>query len=206
MAQKTWAVGEEVLAADMNTYLQNQVVPQFTNTAQRDSQWPSPPNGAECVTTDTNTRWQRIAGVWYAAGQRLMYVAVSGNQGPTGTNVETVLGSTVSPTVAIPTAARLVRVEACWRAATGAAGEGATLRIREGNTTAGTIVMDTVLNFAPSGAQAGTANGGTIGRTYAPGAKTTGWCLTLQGVSNPATLIGSATGPIWLQAIDVGPG
>jgi hypothetical protein len=65
MPQKSWAVGEEVLATDFNTYMQNQVIPQFTGTAQRDSQWASPPTGALCVTTDTNTVWQRAAGGWF---------------------------------------------------------------------------------------------------------------------------------------------
>jgi hypothetical protein len=64
MPQKTWVVGEEVLAADFNSYIQNQTIPAFTGTAQRDSQWATPPNGALCVTTDTNTLWQRVAGAW----------------------------------------------------------------------------------------------------------------------------------------------
>ena len=64
MPQKAWAIGEEVLAADFNTYLQNQCVPAFTNVAQRDAQWAAPPNGGLCVTVDTNTLWQRIGGVW----------------------------------------------------------------------------------------------------------------------------------------------
>jgi hypothetical protein len=64
MPQKAWVTGEEVLAADFNTYLQNQVVPAFTTTAQRDSQWTTPPAGALCVTVDTNTLWQRVAGAW----------------------------------------------------------------------------------------------------------------------------------------------
>jgi hypothetical protein len=68
MPQKAWAVGEEVLAADMNTYLQNQVVPAFTTAAQRDTQWVGPPNGALCVTTDTNTLWQRVSGTWQHVG------------------------------------------------------------------------------------------------------------------------------------------
>src|SRR5262245_46535677 len=64
MPQKVWAVGEEVLAADFNTYVQQQTVPAFPNTATRDTQWTSPPNGAVCVTTDTYTLWMRQAGAW----------------------------------------------------------------------------------------------------------------------------------------------
>lgn len=64
MPQKTWAVGEEVLAADFNTYVQNQVVPVFATEAQRDAQWTSPPNGAQCLTLDAFTVWVRQAGAW----------------------------------------------------------------------------------------------------------------------------------------------
>lgn len=63
MPTKTWVVGEEVLAADFNTYVQQQVVPTFSNTAARDA-WTSPPNGARCVTLDTYTGWERRAGAW----------------------------------------------------------------------------------------------------------------------------------------------
>ena len=64
MPQKTWAVGEEVLAADFNTYVQNQVVPQFPTTAARDAAWVAPPDGAVCVTTDKGAVWRRKAGAW----------------------------------------------------------------------------------------------------------------------------------------------
>ena len=68
MPQKSWAVGEEVLATDFNTFVQNQVVPAFGNVGTRDSQYTAPPNGALCVTTDTNTLWQRISGIWQRQG------------------------------------------------------------------------------------------------------------------------------------------
>jgi len=66
MPFKTWAVGEEVLAADFNAYMQTQVVPQFASVAQRDTQWAAPPRGAMCVTTDTNCRWLFDGTVWRA--------------------------------------------------------------------------------------------------------------------------------------------
>jgi hypothetical protein len=45
MPNKTWAVGEEVLAADFNTYVQKQVVAQFVDAAQRTAQLPTPATG-----------------------------------------------------------------------------------------------------------------------------------------------------------------
>lgn len=72
MPQKTWVIGEEVLAADFNAFLQQQVVPQFATPAERDSQWTAPPNGAMAVTVDTYSVWQRRAGAWvpYLPDQR----------------------------------------------------------------------------------------------------------------------------------------
>jgi hypothetical protein len=52
MPYKVWGVGEEVLAADFQTYVQAQTVPQFPNPATRDSQWGNAPVGAVCVTTE----------------------------------------------------------------------------------------------------------------------------------------------------------
>ena len=61
--QKTWAVGEEVLAPDFNTYVQTQVVAQFANAAARDA-WAGPPQGALCVTLDDGVLWQRTPSAW----------------------------------------------------------------------------------------------------------------------------------------------
>lgn len=63
MPTRTWVVGEEVLAADFNTFVQQQVVSTFANTAARDA-WSSAPNGARCVTLDTGTKWERRGGAW----------------------------------------------------------------------------------------------------------------------------------------------
>jgi hypothetical protein len=61
--QKTWAIGEEVLATDFNNYVQSQVTAQFANAAARDA-WSSPPNGALCVTLDDGVLWQRGPTAW----------------------------------------------------------------------------------------------------------------------------------------------
>jgi hypothetical protein len=94
MPQKTWVVGEEVLAADFNLYVQNQTVPQFPNTATRDSQWTSPPVGAMCVTTDTGTYWQRATAAWQRMAPSVLFrqwditpAAESGDIGGTPTVV-----------------------------------------------------------------------------------------------------------------------
>jgi len=68
MPQKTWVVGEEVLAADFNTYVQNQVVPRFATVAARDAAWPAATAGAGAVsvTTDTSSVWVSTGTVWAA--------------------------------------------------------------------------------------------------------------------------------------------
>lgn len=106
MPQKSWAVGEEVLAADFNAYVQNQAVPQFTTTAQRDAQWAAPPNGAFCVTVDTGTVWQRFTGLWYKPYGVLHRGALAGSVSGIGTGGTDL---TVSPAIAVP-ANRRVRI------------------------------------------------------------------------------------------------
>jgi len=49
---KTWVVGEEVLAADFNTFVQKQVVATFANAAARDAAIPSPTPGTACYLND----------------------------------------------------------------------------------------------------------------------------------------------------------
>lgn len=75
MPQKTWLVGEEVLAVDFNGYLQQQVVAVFPNAAARTTQWPTPPNGAMSVLTDTNPRtlWTFDGTAWVQIWPRPVY-------------------------------------------------------------------------------------------------------------------------------------
>jgi hypothetical protein len=98
MPQKTWVVGEEVLAADFNSYVQQQVVPQFPNTATRDSEWTAPPDGALCVTTDTYTTWMRQAGAWAGAGTRILGFASGGASQSIGTGLSNIGGCTLTIT------------------------------------------------------------------------------------------------------------
>lgn len=68
---KTWGVGEDVVQTEFQGYVADQIVAQFASTAARDAGWLSPPNGAFCVTTDTNTKWQRVSGAWVNADRGL---------------------------------------------------------------------------------------------------------------------------------------
>jgi hypothetical protein len=81
MPQKTWALGEEVLATDFNTYVQQQIVARFATTVARDAAWPAAAAGAGavCVTTDTGTLWVVNAGAWVAAGGVTPFVKRAGD-------------------------------------------------------------------------------------------------------------------------------
>lgn len=86
MPTKTWVVGEEVLAADFNTYVQTQVVARFATVAARDAAWPAATAGpgAVSVTTDTGTIWQVVGSAWVSIGPRgrMAYTDVRSNVGP----------------------------------------------------------------------------------------------------------------------------
>lgn len=79
MPFKTFVVGEELLADDVNTYLANQVVPTFTDAAQRTVQLPSPDKG-QLSALDTHggalwlwngTAWQEPSSPRNTAGVNL---------------------------------------------------------------------------------------------------------------------------------------
>lgn len=73
---KTWVVGEEVLAADFNAFVQTQVVAQFANAAARTSGWPAPPQGALSYLRDTDTVWGYNGSTWvYVGGGTNPYAA-----------------------------------------------------------------------------------------------------------------------------------
>lgn len=79
MPQKTWVVGEEVLAADFNTYVQQQVVARFATVAARDSAYPAATAGAGAmaVTTDTGTVWVVVGTTWQPVGPVTPWTAVT---------------------------------------------------------------------------------------------------------------------------------
>ena len=63
MPHKVWAVGEEVLAADFNTFVQDQVVTTFPDIASLKA-WAAP-NGAMAWVDATNQHYWRRAGAWW---------------------------------------------------------------------------------------------------------------------------------------------
>lgn len=64
MPTKTWVVGEEVLAADFNSYVQKQIVATFANAAARDAAIPGPTEGMMCYLNDVHQLQVRRATLW----------------------------------------------------------------------------------------------------------------------------------------------
>jgi hypothetical protein len=192
MPQKVWAVGEEVLAADFNTYAQNQVVPQFTNTAQRDAQWVSPPNGALCVTVDTGSVWQRIGGVWYKPYSLLGTASITSQTG--AVLAETSIGTNV--TVTIP-AGRRIRLTVNTRGLVmNATNNAGFLRIKEGAS------IFTECQYAAAGSQ--TSSGGTFGVSIAPSGGTHTYGVYLAASAGTAAVQAAPSYPTTLDVWDEG--
>jgi hypothetical protein len=64
---KVWAVGEEVLAADFNSFLQQQVVAVFPNVPARDAAIVAPNEGQLCYVTADKTLYQFTGAAWVGA-------------------------------------------------------------------------------------------------------------------------------------------
>lgn len=61
---KTWALGEEVIQADFQPIIADQIVGQFATAATRSAGWPSPPVGAMSFLADTRTLHVYNGSVW----------------------------------------------------------------------------------------------------------------------------------------------
>lgn len=111
MPTKVWAVGEEVLAADFNDYVQEQVVAVFATAAARDAAIPAPNAGQCCVLTDTNVLQQYRATA--PTGWWKPWNTAWGNIVPLTALTPVALAATVAiaPAVTLPVpAGRMVRV------------------------------------------------------------------------------------------------
>lgn len=158
------------------------------------------PGGSASVTAGniTDTRWTTVPG-------QVVRTAASGGAGNASTAAEAVISICTTPPLYIPTATKLVTVTFSFRQSSGTGGEAAIVRIREGTTVAGLELMSVVSILANAGLQVGTGPGGTVRRTYAPGAGVKQWSATLQSVSaNQVTLSNATAYPLTTEVIDAG--
>jgi hypothetical protein len=86
---KTWAVGEEVLAVDLNSYIQSQAVARFPNASTRTAQLPAPALNQLSMRDDrlgVIERWNGSAWVDINTIRELGYTEFTGPKTVTGTN------------------------------------------------------------------------------------------------------------------------
>lgn len=143
MAQKTWVVGEEVLAADFNTYVQNQVVARFATVAARDAAWPAATAGAGAVsvTVDTGSMWFVVPGppvAWRAVPWGVVASSVDNGQVSTSGGVEIALS--VSSSFQAP-GGRRYKITAHLTGAGTVVGDSIRFAVRRGSGVGGTAVQ-----------------------------------------------------------------
>lgn len=102
---KLWAVGEETLAADFNSYVSTQVVAQFANLAALKAGWTTPPDGAHAYLLDEYSELVARAGTW--RWQKKVFPAATGNTGYLTWSALAVAGTSSSQLVIIGRAVRL---------------------------------------------------------------------------------------------------
>lgn len=196
MPQKVWAIGEEVLAADFNPYVQQQTVPQFTNTAQRDAQWAAPPVGALCVTQDTLTQWIWTGTAWQqVSGARFLGTwACTANTGSTGAAV-VVTGLSQSITVGPGT--RKLRIDFHAQYQNDTANNTARYQVRLDTSTVApqSVMMGSALTGGPSGLAGGAS---ALFQGVAAGAHTIDMTVTrYTGTGTAFAIAGGTTLTAW---------
>lgn len=185
MPTKTWAVGEEVLAADFNSYVQRQVVATFPNAAARNAAIAAPAAGMACYLADLQALQVHNGTGWrtYPGGQLGYSEVTADSGGVTGTPAPSALQVTG---ITIP-GGRRIRVSASLQMAqvTGGASHIRTAIYQDGASilaratyTAGSVAYHSV----------------QLERVVSPAAGTHGWQVYVWTDSGTAT-IASGTVP-----------
>ena len=90
MPFKTWTPGTELLAADLNPYLQAQVVATFASAAARAAAWAAPPTGAvSALDANPGVLWVFNGTVWKMQTPQRGQVGYSVNNANSGTGTVT---------------------------------------------------------------------------------------------------------------------
>lgn len=105
MPYKQWAIGEEVLAADFQNFMQDQIVAIFPSAAARDAAYAAPKIGQVCYLTDVHALFVFDVAGWSQMGGVRTFSAVLG-AGAAGA------GPLVLGTINIPAQARPYSIEA----------------------------------------------------------------------------------------------
>lgn len=198
MPYKTWVVGEEVLAADFNTFVQQQTVASMPNAAGRDTDITAPQEGQLCYLRDVNRLQVYDGTVWTTAGATVVaYVEVTANQVGIATTITDLTGLTTAA-LTIPAGRRLqVAAEVTFNKAAPDVTQWIQLQIADAANAVAATRFDTCI--APGLVSVHTE------RTISPAAGS----YTYKGRANTgagfANVQADASMPAWIRVTDLGP-
>jgi hypothetical protein len=81
---KTWVNGDVLTASDLNTYIMEQTVMVFNNTAARDAAVTAPSEGMFAYTKDNDTLYYYTGSAWQATSLAADITSVTAGSGLTG--------------------------------------------------------------------------------------------------------------------------
>ena len=197
MPRKVWTAGDVLAAADVNTYLGDQVISVFADAAARDASITSPLHGMACYLQDTDALELYDGSAWAGGGDITSVVAGTALTGG-GTGGDVTLNVDLAATTAAAGLASFVTDATTARTLTTAADEGKTLQFTSASATV--LTVDASSDFTVgarvdiiadgAGALTVTADGATI---KAAETSTTSGSFTIGTQYSAATLLCVAT-------------
>jgi len=197
LPRKVWTAGDVLAAADVNTYLGDQVISVFADAAARDASITSPLHGMACYLQDTNALELYDGSAWAGGGDITSVVAGTALTGG-GTGGDVTLNVDLAATTAAAGLASFVTDATTARTLTTAADEGKTLQFTSASATVLTVNASSDFTVGArvdiiadgAGALTVTASGATI---KAAEVSTTSGSFTIGAQYSAATLLCVAT-------------